>query len=436
MSGALLAIAYCALFLFGIRRWAFFRAVPGLPVRWIGAFFVLKVLAGTALWAVYTYIHPDRATADIYKFFDDSAVMTSALFAKPADGLRMLFGLGNDTPYYTEHYYSAMNNWVRQYESNLYNDAHTMIRFNALLRLFSFGHYHVHTVFASLISLIGLVALYKALVPFVRGMERLLVAGVFLWPSLLFWSSGVLKECLLIGGLGLFVHAALSMIHSGAERRALVQGLLGLLMMLLVKYYVLLCLLPPLVAYAWQVRRGGGAWTKFAVVHGLAVLLVLGAARLGSGTDIMYLLSVKQHDFIGLAHFTGSGSHVDTPLLKPDALTFLKAVPSAFHMTFISPFATWHRGALGLMGAVENLLIPLGTLWALWYRRKWSAVNLPMLLFSACFVVLLALIIGWSIPIVGAMLRYRIPLLPFVALIWLLVADPARIPLPKFLRTP
>jgi hypothetical protein len=85
--------------------------------------------------------------------------MTNALFTQPADGLRMLFAIGNDTPYFTEHYYSAMNNWVRQYESNLYNDAHTMIRFNAVLRLFSFGHYHVHTVFASFISLIGLVAL-------------------------------------------------------------------------------------------------------------------------------------------------------------------------------------------------------------------------------------------------------------------------------------
>ncbi|MFN6117380.1 MAG: hypothetical protein ACK46C_16085 [Flavobacteriales bacterium] len=436
MSGAFLAIAYGALFLFGIRRWAFFRAVPALPVRWIGGFFLLKVLAGTALWAVYTYIHPDRATADIYKFFDDSAVMTNALFTQPADGLRMLFAIGNDTPYFTEHYYSAMNNWVRQYESNLYNDAHTMIRFNAVLRLFSFGHYHVHTVFASFISLIGLVALYKALVPLVRGMERPLLAGVFLWPSLLFWSSGVLKECLLIGGLGLFVHAAFSTVHGGVQRRAVLQGLLGLVMMLLVKYYVLLCLLPPLVAYAWQTRTGGRAWQKYVVVHGLAVLLVLGAARLGPGTDIMYLLSVKQHDFIGLAHFTGSGSHVDTPLLKPDALSFLKAIPSAFRMTFISPFLTWHRGALGLMGAVENMLIPLGTLWALWYRRKWATVNVPLLLFALSFVVLLALIIGWSIPIVGAMLRYRIPLLPFVALIWLLIADPARRSLPTFLRTP
>ncbi|MBK6543548.1 MAG: hypothetical protein IPG10_20255 [Flavobacteriales bacterium] len=62
-----------------------------------------------------------------------------------------------------------MNNWYRQYESNMYNDAHTTIRLNAFLRLFSFGHIHVHTVFACFLSTIGLVALYKAFVVRLKG---------------------------------------------------------------------------------------------------------------------------------------------------------------------------------------------------------------------------------------------------------------------------
>lgn len=435
MSGAFLAIAYTALVLYGIRRVRFFRDIPGLPLPWLGGLFVIKVLAGTALWAVYTYVHTDRATADIYKFFDDSAVMTNALFTRPADGLRMLFAIGNDTPYFTEHYYSAMNNWVRQYESNLYNDSHTMIRFNAVLRLLSFGHYHVHTVFASLVSLVGLVGLYKALVPFVRGFERPLLAGVFLWPSMLFWSSGVLKECLLIGGLGLFVHGCISMVHQGPRPGRMAETLGGLVMMLLVKYYVLLCLIPPLVAYAWQVRGGGRVWPKFVTVHAVAVALVLAVGRLGPAWDILYHLSVKQRDFIGLAYLTGSGSFVAPTPLQPDLLSFLRAIPEALYTTFLAPFHTGDRGALGLMGAVENALLPLGFGWMLWHRRR-TGLNTPLLLFAISFVLLLALIIGWSIPIVGAMLRYRIPLLPFVALIWLLAADPARRSLPYFLRTP
>src|SRR5690606_21957916 len=84
MVAILLTCGYVALFLFLIGRWRFFE-VPGLNRRSIGALFLLKVAAGTALWWVYTYYYTDRSTADIFKFFDDGNVMFSALLAHPLD---------------------------------------------------------------------------------------------------------------------------------------------------------------------------------------------------------------------------------------------------------------------------------------------------------------------------------------------------------------
>ena len=102
MPGVLLAIAYTALLLYWMRRIPFFARIPGLPMRWVAGLFVLKILAGTALWAVYTYIYTDRLTADIFKYFDDSAVLYAALWDQPGDFFRMLFGIANDTDYFTE----------------------------------------------------------------------------------------------------------------------------------------------------------------------------------------------------------------------------------------------------------------------------------------------------------------------------------------------
>src|SRR5690606_25791459 len=133
----------------------FFSAAPHVSLGTLRLLFVLKVLFGTALWAVYTYIYPDRNTADIFKYFDDSFHMYKALGERPLDYVKMLFGIGNDTPEFMQRYYGHMNNWVRQYESNLYNDAHTIIRFNAAVRLISFGEFHVHTVVAALLSMVG-----------------------------------------------------------------------------------------------------------------------------------------------------------------------------------------------------------------------------------------------------------------------------------------
>jgi len=80
----------------------------------------------------------------------------------------MLLGIGNDSPYF-DAYYKEMNNWYRVFESNIYNDSHTIIRFNAAMRLFSFGYFNVHTVFMCFLSFTGLVALYRF---FVRYFEN------------------------------------------------------------------------------------------------------------------------------------------------------------------------------------------------------------------------------------------------------------------------
>ena len=125
-------------------------------------------------------MYTDRATAGVFKYFDDSAHMFKALYDRPVDYLRMLFGIGNDTPEFLARYYAEMNNWERHFESNLYNDAHTIIRYNAVVRLISFGEFHVHTVVSAFLSLTGMVGIYRAFVGSLPGLERILAVVVFL----------------------------------------------------------------------------------------------------------------------------------------------------------------------------------------------------------------------------------------------------------------
>ena len=141
-----LTLSYTLLFIFLIRKLSFFN-INGLSFRILSTIFVIKILAGILLSFIYTYYYTDRSTADIFKYFDDSKIMYDALFQKPSDFFRMLFGIENNSAYFDKTYYATMNNWYRVYDSNIYNESHTIIRFNALIRIFSFGYYHVHTVF-------------------------------------------------------------------------------------------------------------------------------------------------------------------------------------------------------------------------------------------------------------------------------------------------
>lgn len=428
MPGILLAIGWFTLLLWLLRRTRLLRLAPGLSPSMAGWLFALKALAGTAVWAVYTYAYPDRGTADIFKYFDDSRVMHEALWTRPGDYLRMLFGIGNDTPWFTDTYYSHMNHWVRRWDSGLHNDAHTMIRFNAVLRLVSFGHYHVHTVFAAAISTWGSLACYRALAARTHELKRGLLFSVFLWPSVLFWSSGVLKECLLMAGLGYLLFATIGSWRPEARwlRPIVIAGCVALL--LLVKVYVLFCLIPPMIAFQWCRWRPEHAIKKYSAV----LVAVIGGAMLVGAfvprADVLYILAMKQQDFVGLTREVPTGSAVVLPVLEPSLISFMANAPHALVNAFLSPFKVLGRGPLAGMGALESLLLVVLPLLALWKRRAWRAMDAAALLFALSFIMLLALLIGWTVPVVGALVRYRVPMLPFVGWLACLIVDPERLP--------
>ena len=425
MAGALLAAGYAALFLYLIRRWRGLQA-PGLSGSTIGALFLLKVLAGTALWAVYTYIYPDRATADIFKYFDDGHVMFSALPHAPVDYLRMLFGVGNDTPHFDNTYYLKMNNWYRAFDTVYYNDAHTMIRYNAVMHLFSFGHYPVHTVFVCLLSTLGSVAFYKAFVDHFKGHEKGLFVAIFLLPTVIFWSSGVLKENLLMIGLGAVLWGAMA--SPGTRRTAGQYAALvfGVALLSLVKSYVILCMMPGLLSWWWARSNMQGVVWKFLLVHAVVIGGALGMGHGLPGPSVVDLLATQQRDFTGMVREVAAGSLIELPVLEPSLESLLRNAPHALYVTYLAPVFGWSFGPMALAAAAESLALLILMASLLSRTHRYRRPDLPLLLFFLSFLILLAVLIGWTTPVLGAVVRYRMPLLPFLIMSCLLVLRPQR----------
>ncbi len=428
MTGFLLALGYTALLLYFMRRMRFFNAVPGLSFRWLSGIFLLKIAAGTALWAIYTYVYPDRLTADVFKYFDDSAPMFNALYTEPADYFRMVFGIGNDTEAFWWKYYKEMNNWERAFESNLYNDSHTIIRFNAVVRLFSFGEFHVHTVVAAFLALTGLLGIYRAFVTSLVGLERVLMAVVFLLPSVLFWASGVIKESLLFFGMGLLVYQVSYFLVVRWRWWDPFLLLFTVAMLFFLKFYVLLSLTPALILLAWARRADRPAlWLKALLVYGFFILVGLNLQRVFPGWDILGILTMKQRDFVGLALLMDSGSFVMPTLLLPDVWLFASQAPYALYIALAGPLVHGGGGALGLIAGAENAGFLLFLFGCFMFRGPWRKLDHALFFSMLFYVLLLALIIGYTTPVMGAVVRYRTPLLPFLMIAGLLILDKDRI---------
>lgn len=247
MSGLLLTIFYGILISNIILRVKFFKEGSIRNIHFLGLYYI-KLIAALCLWLLYTYHYKDRTTADIFKYFDDGRVMFSALKTHPIDFFKMLTGY-RESHSYLSVYYDRMYSWNNSHESNFYNNSHFIIRLNALFMLLSKGHYGIHVLFMCFISFTGMVFLFKSFYPYLTDKPYLLLFSIFLFPSVLLWSSGVLKEGVVFFGVGITIYFSMKLFQKkGSLICNIIYIITGFILLFETKAYVLLCFMPALIA--------------------------------------------------------------------------------------------------------------------------------------------------------------------------------------------
>lgn len=425
MPEALLLIFYFIIFIFFTSVLKVFR-MKGLPFWSAPLLLILKFLAGLGLAWIYSNYYSDRSTADVFKLFDDSKHLYAAFDQHPEDYFRMLTGLASDAPYY-DRYFNQMNHWFPSFEVNqgLYYDTRTLIRINAFFRLFSLGYYPIHVLLFSFLALWGLMLTWRV---FSRGSAlnpKLLVAIVFFLPSVLAWTSGVLKESVVMLFTGMFLSGFFAL----SERRFTVRNILSLLFSILgfavMKAYILLAILPGTVAWiiiTW--RNFKQPRLTFVLTLIVSAVLALNIQYLIPSINFMETLSVKQQAMLRLAHYTDSGSVLFVNPLDPRLMSFVRNWPEAMLNASFRPWVTEADNAMQWFSALENLILALLTLVCfIFYRKQDSPGKLGFLWFCISFVLVLYSITGITTPILGTLVRYRMPALPFFVLAILMMTD-------------
>ena len=97
MLELVLSFAYIAFAVFLIDRLPVFQHET-IKTSTFKILFLVKLLAGFLLYLIYTRYYTDRATADIFRYFDDAEIMYQSLFDKPYDFFRMLTGYHANVP--------------------------------------------------------------------------------------------------------------------------------------------------------------------------------------------------------------------------------------------------------------------------------------------------------------------------------------------------
>lgn len=413
---------YVLLFVWLIFKWNFFD-VEGLKPKWLTGFFLLKVVAGIGLTLIYTYYYPDKSKQDIYRYFHDSCIISSLLFSNPVVWLKIMTGIGMydaDTFKYitdTQHFSHPVGDMVTSNEF--------LIRLITLLNYFSIFNIYINTLFFSFISFIGFTLLYKTLKPFFSGKTYVLVFATYLVPSVVFWTSGLLKETIIITGLSLYLFAWFR-VYGKHPLKYGAMLFAGLLLIVLVKVYIAVWLI---ICSMFLPLGRSYTGLKYPLLRRVGLLVVIMVVVwFYYGSNFCEKIIYKRDEFILLGIAENAGSTLDAALVDPNCKSFFALLPGGMVSAIFRPFL-WDAGPrLQVPFAVENLVVFGGLLLLLLSCCKVPrGRSLWLALFCFTFSLLNYMVIGVSIPLMGAVVHYRVIAIPFLIVGLALFIDEERL---------
>ena len=389
--------------------------------------FNLKFITGILIWVIYTFYYKDVQNNDVHKFYNDALILRNAVTENPAAFTQLITGL--NTGSYTDAYTSQMKNWARNFDEAPFNEKRTIIKLNALIMFVSFKTYFVHILFMCFFSLIGWVLLTNAILAFTDLQASLLVLPILLLPSVLFWTSGVMKEPLLVLGLGLVLHGLLVSGLKVVER--FITIVIGVIIILMTKFFVIACLLPALISFYIFKNKQTFSFiiVKYLVVNFILLLVAFNIHYVIPKINLQQMLVNKQSHSVKEAAYFNAGSRIDIPPIDGNTLSILKVAPVGIWNTITRPYLWEGKNMMMLASAVENIFTVLFIILCLSLTNFKSIKNLNLVLFLLTFSISYYALIGICTPVLGNLVRYKAPLLPIFLFAFILnvqVTNPSK----------
>ncbi|MDX9751436.1 MAG: hypothetical protein RBT71_10185 [Flavobacteriales bacterium] len=259
------------------------------------------------------------------------------------------------------------------------------------------------------------------------SLQGRLAFAVLFMPSSVFWGSAILKDTFTFTGLCYYVYAVDQVFfRKGPRLRSWGTLLLGTMMILMMKPYVFMVLFPASllwIMYERVQRLRNVLFRALALPVGavlLAVVSIYVLERMEGRLDKFSLnraldtIVIAQHDLKRSEQY--GQNYFDIGEVEATWGSVLSKFPQATFAGLFRPALTDVSNVAMLVSALENTYLLLLTALILWRSRIVYLVTLlvknPLLQMCFTFAIIYAFTIAVSTPNFGAMVRFKIPLLP------------------------
>ena len=402
--------------------------------------FCVKVIGGCALLAIYTFYYPDSSKSDIHKYMNDAGVLVQHAYKDPVSYVKILFGVQQETAN-TKEVIAQLHYWEKPNTYGLWNENQVIIRLNSVLYFIGGGSLIWSTLVLVLISFCSQILLFRQVLRTNYGNQKLLYLLLFYSPTLLIWSSGLLKEAWLV----IFLNVLLSALFmKGVARLLLIVS--SCLVCLLLKPIVGVVLVLALLVHFLHTKL---VYKRFVVsilvmcftaLIGLKINQELTAVVhpkdavnqavfdresvsyhrhvLGNGWNILEKLKFYQMGRRVEAEREGAKSYIHIPKLDGTLLNFTWIFPCGIFTACCRPFLWESSSPFTVLASLENLVFLLFVYF--WIRTRWKQPLHSDHIAIFCLVLFLVIsaFIGSVIPVLGNLVRYKVIVYPAAVLLF------------------
>ena len=378
-----------------------------------------KIIGGILVCLVYT-VYYDGGDTTVY-YYSGAIPMRNLFLKSPADFLYIMSHENTIQGYFL---FDSDTLWPQYWRDS---QAFFVIRFISPLALFTFGSYLATSVLLSVICYTGIWRLYLVFTDAFPKLKKELAISILFMPSVIFWGSGILKDSISLAAIGWFVYGFyFGMVKGEKIFWHIILAALASFVIISVKPYILYALIPG--SLVWLTGNiSNKIESKFfrrltiplmfaiSISSGYFILSSLGS-QLGkfSINSLLERAVITQQD---LKKDYYGGHSFDIGDFEATPTGILKKFPIAVSSGLFRPFLWEARNPMMLVSALENAYILYLTVMILLrmpFRRITQIIGSNQLLvFSLLFAVFFSFSVGLTTSNFGALVRYRIPSLPF-----------------------
>ena len=391
-------------------------------------------LVGCILTALlYSFYYKGGDTVNFYHYalglirilFNEPSVLPSLLFnPKGFDSTRFL----SETKYFLEGGLFLLDGTTA-----------IVIWISFFLMLLFMGSFLLTSITFTLFAFYGCWLLFLVFYDMYPHLKKQMAIACLFIPSVFFWGTGLMKDPLCIGGLGMLTYNVYHLAFKrGNKLKFLSLSIIATFILFSIKVYIVLSFLPALAVWVFA-RYRANIKSPFLKTIATPMFVTIGA---GAGVFLLTMMASyaqryafdelmrtaqNTQNWLVIASNQNEGSFYTLGDIDYSAMGLLKVAPKAINVSLFRPYIWEIRKPILLAASIEGMVTFFLTI-SLVYKSGFTGflkliTSNPEVQFCLIFSIIFAFAVGFTSFNFGALARYKIPFMPFYYIALFILAD-------------